>query len=74
MTKNKEEPVRLVVILRDSRGEKRTWDLQRYKSPRNFVAEKKGEWFEVKELESGNYDWFNLKFKLYYTGEDKHAL
>ena len=70
---NREKPVNLVVILKDSQGkERRTWNLAS-KYITNFAAEKKGDWFEVKELESRNYYSFSLKFKLYYAGKDKYV-
>ena len=74
MTKNKEKPVNLVVTLKNSQGkERRTWNLTS-KYIRNFAAEKKGDWFEVEELESRNYCSFSLKFKSYYAGKGKYAL
>ena len=36
---------------------------------RNFIAEEKGDWFEIEEPESGSNRWFHLKFKLYSAGK-----
>ena len=61
--------VDLNVTLKDSYGkQRRKWNL-RSENVRNFIAEEKGDWFEIEEPESGNYDQFHLKFKLYSAGK-----
>ena len=61
--------VDLNVILKDSYGkQRRKWNLSS-ENVRNFIAEEKGDWFEIEEPESGNYDQFHLKFKLYSAGK-----
>lgn len=41
----------------------------RSENVRNFIAEEKGDWFEIEEPESGSNRWFHLKFKLYSAGK-----
>ena len=66
----KNEPlVNLDVILKDLWGrQRRQWNL-RSENVRNFIAEEKGDWFEIEEPESGSNRWFHLKFKLYSAGK-----